>query len=92
MTSFRIRRPTTGQSKCRSSDTHRFKERAMRNMAGVTVEVIQNMVTGVMTVNADASIAHDFEAPRLCVISTGRPLGQFQDLMKAFYKHLFTLP
>jgi len=79
--------PAGSQAKVGCRNAQGFQQRAVGDVAGVPVVVIQNMVARVAAVYPDVLVADDLEAPRLRVVTAGRPAGQVEDACQGLTVH-----
>jgi len=57
-----------------------FQQRAVSDLAGMAVEVIDAMIAGIEGMHDQVMVIDHFETPGLGVIAGGRPAGEFKNI------------
>ncbi len=56
----------------------------MGHVAGVTIEVIEDLVAGIVPMNNHLVVRDNLKAPRLGVVAAGRPAGTLENPDNSF--------
>ena len=66
-------------------------QRAVREMAGVAVEIVDDVAARVVAVDGEVRVVDDLEAPRLRVVAARRPAREVDDLEDSLPAHVALL-
>ena len=59
----------------------------MRDVAGMAVEVIDDVIARIKAMYGNGAVGTHFKAPGLRVVAAGRPAGKVEDVAQGFTVH-----
>ncbi len=83
--------PTSIQAKPCSRKPDCFKQRAVRHVTRVPMEVIQDMIAGVRPMHDEMIIRNNFKTPWLRVVPARSPARKIQNF-RQYVRHAFVIP